>query len=438
MNKNVLKCISVCFTLILLFGSCEQIDIEDIKNDIVETSNVKIITRAETDIVYPLTLIAFDKASAEIVSHTKQNSAANTISLNLPKGTYKFIAISGIELPDNIDGLTLEDIMEMSDGYTETPLIMGSADTNIKSDASVNISMYNVVTALSFNLSEIPDNIENVDITLSDLYSSINFNGEYANAIPVTIACVKNNDKWITPTVYTFPSPNKKVVLSITMTDKNDNTQTYGYTYNSAIEANTPYSFTGNYIQGFTVNGTISINGWNEPKSIEFTFGKDNENDSDTYYTDNLPFACSMWNGHFVAYSEINEEETEADIMLLSLQEWDDIPSIEYTGSKAESLANSYSEDNITNWHVPTSEEVNIMKEYCGGDNFDTMNDLITSNNGIIVTAEGQDTNKNSLRYLCEELQKTYSWKSGSKISDAGLTRTYNIRFIKWIKLTKN
>lgn len=438
MYRRVLKYASLLSTVILLFTSCEQIDIEDIENEILETSNVKLTTRAETGIIYPLTIMAFDKETENMVSLIEQKSASNSITLNLPKGEYRFVAVSGLSFPEDLDELALSNVIEMSEGFSESPLMMGSANINLKSDASVNISMYNVVTALSFRLWDIPDNIEDVEITLSDLYSYISFDGEYDYSTPVTLFCSKNGKEWTTPVVYTFPSPDKRLVLSITLTDSNGNSQTYGYTYNSAIEANTPYNFTGSYIQGFNVNGTISINGWNEPKTIEFTFGRDNENNSNINHTDFFPSSCSIWNGHFVAYSEMNEDETEADVMLLSLEEWDNIASVEYSGSKTESLANSYTENDLTDWSVPTSEEVNIMKEFCGGENFSTMNNLITSNEGIIVTAEGTDVNKQSLRYLCDDLQKTYSWKSGSKISDAGLSRTYNLRLIKWIRLKKN
>ncbi len=438
MYRKALKYASILSAIILLFTSCEQIDIEEIKHETLETSNVKLTTRAESKIIYPLTFIAFDKETENMVSFTEQESASNNVSLNLPKGEYRFVVISGLYLPDELKELALSNVIEMSEGFSETPLMMGSADINLKSDANVNIAMYNVVTALSFRLWDIPDNIEDVEITISVLYSYISFDGEYDYSTPVTLLCTKNGEEWVTPVVYTFPSPDKRLVLSITMTDSKGNSQTYGYTYNSAIEANTPYNFTGSYIQGFNVNGTISINGWNEPKTIEFTFGRDNENNSDINYTDIIPSSCSIWNGHFVAYSEMNEDETEADVMLLSLNEWDNIASVEYSGSKTESLANSYTENGITGWFVPTSEEVNIMKDFCGGDNFNTMNNLITSNGGIAVTAEGKDANQQSLRYLCDDLQKTYSWKSGSNISNAGLSRTYNLRLIKWIKIKKN
>lgn len=63
--------------------------------------------------------------------------------------------------------------------------------------------------------------------------------------------------------------------LSIT-TISPSGTQTYGYTHNETLEANTPYSIAGSFTKGFSVNGTITLAGWNEPKEINFLFEEDN------------------------------------------------------------------------------------------------------------------------------------------------------------------
>jgi hypothetical protein len=236
-------------------------------------------------------------------------------------------------------------------------------------------------------------------------------------------------------------------------------TKTYGYTHTNNLEAGTPYTFIGSYIEGFYLTGAVTSKGWNKPQNINFTFGigaganedngdneegngendenegnNDNTNNSqgtkdddlpdDTdgnYWVTTIPEAISIWNGHFVGVATKSSDNTSAELLLISLQEW------ETTAANAAIVWNGYAEDNIGDWRIPTSEEMITIASWGKAANSGTL----TLANSILQREEG-DKLENSQNYLCGNGDK-YVQISNDKVQTAASDVTYRLRLVKSI-----
>lgn len=431
----------------IICTSCEKVELDDIDGTTEGTTKVKILTRSTNgeSAVLPLMIYAFDLNTGYLANCISIESESDSPVLSLSPGNYQVVALSfsnvcSVDSPNEI-----EDFLQLpEENYIDEPLKMGSATVNVTSNTTANITLYNQVCAIDISLSDIPSDVTDVNVTLSFLYNAITFSGNLLGNGATTVRLTRDsNGVWNAPRFYILPNKNNRLTLSISTTSPVGE-QTYGYTYNGKLEANTPYAIKGSYSNGFSVNGVVNLAGWNNPQQINFHFGSTNtpndspseptEDDMQEYTVASIPTAGTLWENHFVA-AVLDATATSAELILLSTAEWTDITSAFHadTPTMATDIASSYIEGEIREWSLPTREEAKLMRSTIGLGLLSKTNSVLASNS-IPPLASGEQEDGNKVRYLCDEAAYTYAWDS-STTSKSGSKRTYHLRLIKRIRV---
>lgn len=438
-------------TGVALLTACQKISLEDFNTPTTE-SEVRILTRSASNvnISYPIYLYAFNISSGKLQSSSTLKSESDTPVLNLGAGTYHLVAVAGIEDCEVPEQPTINSTITLpKDSLLQQPLQMGSADISVSKSTTVTITLYNQVTAINIALTDIPDDVSACHVSFSLMHNSISYEGKLSGTTINTIELNKRgNNIWSAPLFYTLPSSNQQLTLSINCTSPQVS-NTYGYIHNTQLAANTPYNIMGSYKSGFAVNGVLNLAGWNAPQEINFTFGAENnensddsnddenddtEEDRDEYVVNSIPKVGTIWNNHFVA-TVLDATTSEAELILLSTTEWDGVTSATHaeTPHMAANFAASYTEDGMTNWSIPTRDEAKLMRTAIGLDKLESINAVLKANN-IPQLNVGESDKGESIRYLCDDATFTYVW-DGTSISKSGTKRTYNLRLIKRVKV---
>lgn len=431
---------SYVFPACLMLLACTPvIDVTEATDDTEEARGVQVYTRSGAEISYPLSVYAFDMGTGQLATSATATCDADELSMKLPQGDYQMVAVGGTGTataqPILDDAMTLPE-----EGYMQTPLQMGSASVYVTQSTSVSIMLYNQVAALDIVLGGLPAETTEVSVGLSFLYHSISYSGIRAGRDVVKVALKRNGDVWASERFYVLPTNGDRLTLSITITTA-EGEQTYGYTHNGPLRANTPYRLEGSLANGFTVDGHIDIAGWQAAEEISFTFGGEGEdtpddgNDTtDATTTERIPNAGELWNGHLVGAVQETTDST-AVLLLLSAAEWQGIASANHTenADMAATIADNYSEEDIAGWHIPTRDEAKLLRNTLGGDRLEETNRALASY-GIPTLQVEEDAEGNPTRYLCDEAKFSFAWESTS-ISKCGTKRTYALRAVKSIKV---
>lgn len=154
-------------------------------------------------------------------------------------------------------------------------------------------------------------------------------------------------------------------------------------------------------------------------------------------HVDAIPSVCSIWQGHVVALVD-SLSPTESQLTLLSLREWDHMPSAnhESRSTYATSIAANYIEQNLSQWQMPASEQAKALQAaYLGGSlSFDRLNALFESCQAPTIQLR---TGSDNARYLCDQGTRSFSFVANTKISNAGTkVTTYHMRLVRTIRVT--
>lgn len=421
---------------------------------------VGITTRATADINYPVTLYAFNAKTGVLAGKVTAESEGKTLTMSLKAGKYHLVALAGAQGLETTDSPTSDSSIGIpSNGLITSAVQMGGADIEVdNTDLTVELNMSYQVAKIDIELHDIPTDITAVNVSLSSLYSDMTFRDNLSDEQTISIPLEKvegEDDTWKSCTVYTLKGSSTQLTLSISMSNETS-TKIYGYTHTNNLESGTPYTFIGSYIEGFYLTGTVTSKGWNKPQNINFTFGigagtnednedngEDNEdegNNDDTnnsqgikdddlpddtdasYWVTTIPEAISIWNGHFVGVATKSSDNTSADLLLISLQEW------ETTAANATTAWSGYSEGNIESWRIPTSEEMITIASWGKSNGNESK---LTTVNGKLRNIGG-DGLTNSKNYLCGDGDK-YVQISNDKVQTAASDVTYRLRLVKSI-----
>ena len=422
--------IFLCCTLF----ACQQVPEDDnwVSKEESQSLKVKVRSAENVEISYPLFLYAFDK-DGKLAASQNIEKEENGMMLTLGNGDFQLVAIAGTSdaylLPDSP---TIDDVI-IIDGTegAETPLMVGKADIGISrsSEKTAEITMSYVVAELNVKLTNVPTDVEIVQLAISPLYSSLSMGGKYGgDTQKVKVNCTLGEDGvWSAQPTYIFPGSALETTFSIYF-KKTDGTEvTYGYTYQGKPEANHPFNITGSYAEGVIVGGSFEISGWEEAIDVEFTFGAnavpgvdEEEPEEPEIDLTNVPEIGTIWNDAIVA--DIGEaDETGVDLLLLSLDEWD------ATTSQVSDVIEGYSVNGISDWRLPTHEEAAVLRARFSGDSRLELNDLIEEYDSSLYGVDGEE------RYLCTKNDVYYSFKfaGGTTTTKAGEKRSYYVRLVK-------
>lgn len=450
--KNVLLSTFTACLFAMVFTSCESVDFAEIYgtdpgNDGAPKQTLQVSAMTTNgSIDYPVIVYAFD-ADGNYVMRQTITSASTKLSMSLGAGTYRIVAFSGT------DGLTFPESPKLTTLLTipqqsTSALQMGYANVTISNtSASAFINMGFVESNVQFTLSQIPDDATAVTVNVSNVGTAMDFTGKTSGTATIDIPLTQtvSSGEWQSGQVNLMPSTETKTILTISI-QRPDNKETYAYTYPSALFAGTPYHFRGSYAKQegqdepavLMLEGEFSAAVWNDLQTIDFSFGGNNSNSSETYNgsNDNLttpyPYAGTIWNGHVVALCD-SIDEHHVELTLFSIGEWTDVACAESDDNptQAKAIADSYEEGDITGWSIPTKNQAKAIKAYYLREDTPTLSSLLEQVNGGSVGY--WDTNGDNTRYLCEDATYSYNFKPFNNVSQVGKGTLYRLRLVKTI-----
>lgn len=451
-----------------ILSSCEKVDMledgedGDQTNTSGVTRNVKLVAKAidNTDVAYPLTIYAFDTEGNNVTSTVINGKDDASATLKLKKGRYHLTAVS---LPSSYESLSsVKDwnatFSMPKSGYATVPLMTGSADINVtSSDQIAHISLGYRQASLSVTINDVPSSVTSVDVTLSSAYTDMTLAADLSGKMMVTVPCVKgaasnNGATWSTGKFYILPSVNAQPSITISFSGGTTGDVSYSHTYNASLLAGTPYNFTATYkgkAEGgggssdddVTINTDISAGKWADEVKESFNFGPDvnktespSDPESNVITVTTLPGSGDIWNGHVVGF--VNEiSETEREVVLISIKEWEKISSaFSSNANQAKEIAAQYEENGLSGWIIPTRNDgMALNRLYSYDNNRALINSALETCGG---TGLIQMYGTSAVRYLCEDAEYTYSYKSAT-ITKAGEKTTYYLRLVKYLKFVK-
>ena len=451
-----------------ILSSCEKVDMledgedGDQTNTSGVTRNVKLVAKAidNTDVAYPLTIYAFDTEGNNVTSTVINSKDDASATLKLKKGRYHLTAVS---LPSSYEPLSsVKDwnatFSMPKSGYATEPLMTGSADINVtSSDQIAHISLGYRQASLSVTINDVPSSVTSVDVTLSSAYTDMTLAADLSGKMMVTVPCVKgaasnNGATWSTGKFYILPSVNAQPSITISFSGGTTGDVSYSHTYNASLLAGTPYNFTATYkgkAEGgggssdddVTINTDISAGKWADEVKESFNVGPDvnktespSDPESNVITVTTLPGSGDIWNGHVVGF--VNEiSETEREVVLISIKEWEKISSaFSSNANQAKEIAAQYEENGLSGWIIPTRNDgMALNRLYSYDNNRALINSALETCGG---TGLIQMYGTSAVRYLCEDAEYTYSYKSAT-ITKAGEKTTYYLRLVKYLKFVK-
>lgn len=420
----LIKWLSLAAICLHLF-SCQVMEEVD-ESSLQEGTSLKIKARSSeaASIPFPLSLYAFD-GQGKCSAFQKIESEDDRIELVLPAGNYRIVAIAGYSdkylLPEEP---TLDEVISL-DGVADVPLMMSEESIEIdgEGDVAMEITLSYVVAGVNVSLKNIPSDVSAVSFSLSPLYSSVSFEGEYGGvSMKAGSSCfLSEGNVWKSDTLYVFPGSATETLLTIVLENMDGTKNKYEYTYSGRPEAGRFFNLSGSYSDGVSVTGRVIVGSWNGTDEVSFDFGTVAQPDTGNSGLDtlDLPEIGTIWNGAIVA--DVIEASTGAKILLLSLEEWD------ATTAQVEDITDGYSVNGISGWRLPSYEEAQMFRNRFCGEVRLLLNALISEYDEDLYGLDGEE------RYLCNKEGEFYSFvfSAGKNISPAGIQRSYYVRLVK-------
>lgn len=420
----LIKWLSLAAICLHLF-SCQVM--EEVNESLPEEgTSLKIKARSSeaSPVPYPLSLYAFD-GKGKCSAFQKIVSKDDRIELVLPAGNYRIVAIAGYSdaylLPEEP---TMDEVISL-EGVADMPLMMGEESIVIdgEGDVTMEITLSYVVAGVNVLLKNIPSDVSAVSFSLSPLYSSVSFAGEYGGvSMKAGGSCfLSNGNVWKSDTLYVFPGSATETLLTIVLETLGGARNKYEYTYSGRPEAGRFFNLSGSYSDAVSVTGSVIVDNWNGVDEVSFDFGTVGKPDTGNPDFDalDLPDIGTIWNGAIVA--DVIEASTGAEILLLSLEEWD------ATTAQVEDITEGYSVNEISGWRLPSYEEAQMFRNRFCGEVRLSLNALISEYDENLYGLDGEE------RYLCNKEGEFYSFvfSAGKNIYPAGTQRSYYVRLVK-------
>ena len=96
-------------------------------------------------------------------------------------------------------------------------------------------------------------------------------------------------------------------------------------------------------------------------------------------------------------------------------------PTLEY--------ANSYEEEELKNWRIPTEDEARILKNYLDSNTMEYGKEPLALLNTVLYEL-GWDPVSNYVRYLCANGEKSFLLTPDGKVTKSGAKTTYTLRLV--------
>ena len=311
-------------------------------------------------------------------------------SVKLQAGSYTLIGINASPLTSFQfpESPTLTSAITQASGQPMGDLLIatGSATLSDGDTRTVDLSLERKVLEISsITISQVPDGVTGVAVSVAPFYSAIKFNGDFVEIDPTTCSFTLTESStagvWqATPQQLAFPSKGVPTITVI-FTHADETTSTYTYTAEAALSANNKYNIAGTYTEplGVTLSGTITFQSWaTDPTAVNFDFDEHNAasntnpdsgsgsgSGSGGSQTSDVPIVGQQYQGCYV----ISVTSNPNTAVLISPTEknnyrvgnggnWDDVFSNALSTWEADGSTVSGS------WRMPTLEEFEDLAAY--------------------------------------------------------------------------
>ena len=425
MTRNLLTIL----TTLTLFSSCYKAVDEGsdlfVANAEAEPCQLTIRLTTATDVAGEPRLLIFDAGGTLREDFTLANVTADT-TLTLDGGRYRLVALTGGDNLDVTEGaLTASAMFTIGDALPTQPLMMGVANVTLASPRAI-ATLHLTPQTAQVVLPPVTLGQETVaaNVTLSPLYTAIDLCGATASADIVTLPYRYDNGQWRSDTVHLLPSATNSLIVSLEIV-ANDATRTYGYLVQERLMAGGEYSICP------TAEGEISFNG-----------AAPLANNTDVITVAHWPETPCLWDGHVaVQLLPSATDEKEAELLLMSCNEWQGIHSALYDVDSLEAagIATAYQESGMNlglmaDWRIPTRDEATALRNLFAAEASATINTLLANADYPQLTLT--DASGNNVRYLCNDAQHTFTFASATaSITKAGSKATYHLRLVKKVRV---
>ena len=273
--------------------SCSEQESDLLSDNQSSNNQLRIVThtREGEGTSTPVASVYLFNGSSEYVRtiQTDANSYTSaSASVKLQAGSYTLIGINASPLTSFQfpESPTLTSAITQTSGQPMGDLLIatGSATLSDGDTRTVDLSLERKVLELSsIAISQVPDDVTGVAVSVAPFYSAIKFNGEYVETDPITCSFTLTESStagvWqATPQQLAFPSKGVPTITVI-FTHADETTSTYTYTAEAALSANNKYNIAGTYTEplGVTLSGTITFQSWaTDPTAVNFDFDEHN------------------------------------------------------------------------------------------------------------------------------------------------------------------
>ena len=377
-ERQIMKIQNVIFATamsgMMTLCSCSKEVMND--NRMEYDSRLTVLTRSDGEngdkvIASPVRIYVFDSEEQCVATMTQEENDP-TFSIELAEGEYDVYAIGGVDddrfvLPTR-ENAEKTSVISLKEGQVLGDLMTAHSPVALtKENATLTLEMKrDVCQIVSITITDVPNEAEEVSVSIAPFYDSILLNGTYqGDGGKCTIPLEKQTDgstwKKDAVDIYMLPSVGKPTI-SIKIDDS-----TYSYLCEKELSANRRISIEGTYTNaGVVFTGTITGIAWDEEETVSFNFTEDNlvtTNNNDGVIDAAVPEVGSLYEGCYVLTVNGKQATILSSIEEDKIIEFSNTPDEQERKQKINAKLQSWSVPNITaTWELPNEDIVSILK----------------------------------------------------------------------------
>lgn len=470
--KHKLFLLLLVFAALNLMTSCHSDDLRDEAQIVSQSAVLKINTRSVVqgeNVGLPIRLFVFDAEGVYVTSLLIENATENADkTLELPAGSYTVLAFTGassdvFEFPT--ESITTTSLVTLKDAAALSRVEFAASEVTLTAGDAKELSMEvsPIVDKASFNLSNVPEDVTGVSVTMGKLHNGICLDGTFptdATGEEVTFSLTKGSEDgvWELPTAYVLPAIGTSVTISVTVTTA---TETKKYVYTSSVvpqgskEFNVSLSVPEKEEEKASLSFNITSKGWTGTSTVsgELEEVVEDESDEDNtkgkqgtgeyYVVESLPEVATLWNGCIVA-AVTDKTATSEKLLLMSPYEWFlQVKSMTDEKTIADAVAGYVVEGIKETWTYPSSDDAQLIINNLGESaNLASVNTLLKNNSMTLLYGDEKDTKNQVAYYLCcGDDSQLYKFKIVSNFeldNFIGTSRNYCLRAVCWVTVSLN
>lgn len=388
-------------------------------------SSLTIRTRANAEengnayVSYPVYVYVFDSKNKCVALETVTDQQQQ-LDIKLTEGVYNIYGIAGVgieryDIP-TMESASPESVIELRAGKTHGDLMVSHNNIVLSYGEKNTLTLSlkrQVMMVQHIDVSNVPENVTAVSVSLSPLYGDLSINGSFKsdnNIESISLAHADGTRTWTYDGEYFLPGASGTATISVKMTSP-DGVMSYSYTCSDELEANYKINIHGVYTAstGVVLSGTITGEDWTGERTISFNFDEEGSSTSEQNPDDDenkeqsgetAPAAGTIYKGAYVLRTESQSDgSTKVTLMTATTK-----TGLQFTKNDQESILAAVTiakeeliaAQEIRNggWQLPSFDEMKYI--------YDARPVLMNQDIAKLEGVEQFDFN-NAMFYLTEE-----------------------------------